>query len=218
MRTRTRRLALAGLLAGTLVLAACGEGEDPTAANGSNDTGSSAEAAEANDQDRTFLQGMVPHHAQAVVMADVILDEDPSEPVQALAQRIKAAQQPEIEQMKGMLEDIGAGPAHGGAGGMAGGDDGMMDGDGGHGGMPDGGDGHSGMMSPEQMRQLRDATGAEAERLFLRFMIEHHQGAIEAADKQIADGIYRPAVALAETIRADQQAEIAEMEQLLTQL
>ncbi len=203
MRARTRTLALAGLLAGALVLTGCGEGDDPTVGTGS-DTGGSAEQTQFNDADVAFVSGMVPHHSQAVEMADIILDKAPSAPVAALANRIKAAQQPEIDQLNAMLEtfgeDAGSSGGHGG----------------GHGGS--GGGEHAGMMSEEQMQQLGDADGVEAERMFLTLMIEHHEGAVEASDGEIAEGEHQPAIALATKIRDDQQAEIAEMEQLLTQL
>ena len=200
MRKRTRTLA--GVLAGALVLTACGGGDDPTVAGGDNSS-TSAEQAQFNDADVTFVSGMVPHHEQAVEMADMILDKGPSEPVRALAERIKAAQEPEIEQLDSLLEAFGERPADGGHGG--------------HGGGPGAGM-HGGMMSDEQMQELQDASGVEAERMFLTMMIEHHQGAIEAAETVIADGESQPTIELATRIRDDQRAEIAEMEQLLSQL
>jgi uncharacterized protein (DUF305 family) len=212
MRTRTRSFAVAGLLAGALVLTACGGSDDPTVAGTGTGTGtgddssSSASQAEFNDADVNFVSGMVPHHRQAVEMADMILEKDPSEPVRALAERIKAAQQPEIEQLNEMLETFGEEPASGGHGGH-----------GGHGG-DSGASMHAGMMTDEQMQELMDASGPDAERMFLTLMIEHHQGAIDAAETQVADGEHQPAIELATTIRDDQKAEIAEMEQLLTQL
>ncbi len=204
MRTRTRSFALAGLLAGALVLTACGGSDDPTVAGtGTGDSSSSASQAEFNDADVNFVSGMVPHHRQAVEMADMILEKDPSEPVRALAERIKAAQQPEIEQLNEMLETFGEESASGGQGGHGGDSSASM---------------HAGMMTDEQMQELMDASGPDAERMFLTLMIEHHQGAIDAAETQIADGEHQPAIELATTIRDDQKAEIAEMEQLLTQL
>jgi uncharacterized protein (DUF305 family) len=204
MRTgsRPRALASAGLLAGALVLAACADGDDPTVGS-AGDSGTSATSVELDDRDVSFLQGMVPHHAQAVAMAEAILEKEPSEPVRALAERIRAAQDPEIDHMNGMLAEAGEEPVGAGHGGHGSGTDTAE---------------HGGMMSEDQMRQLREAGGTEAERLFLRFMIEHHRGAIASAEEQIAEGRYEPARVLAQQIRADQQAEISEMEQLLGQL
>jgi uncharacterized protein (DUF305 family) len=200
MRTRNRTIAAAGLLAAVLVLTACGDSDDPTVGSPTTDSGASAEQAQFNDQDKDFAGAMAVHHSQAVEMADLILDKNPSEPVRELAERIKAAQQPEIDQMHAMLETFG--------------EDVPDAGHGGHGSSS----GMAGMMTDEQMKQLEDASGVEAERAFLQLMIEHHRGAIEMAEMQIADGEHGPAIELAEKVRADQTAEIAEIEQLLTQL
>ena len=72
-----------------------------------------------------------------------------------------------------------------------------------------------GMMSDAQMQQLTDASGAEFDRLFLEMMIMHHQGAIEMANTEIAEGSNPEALALAESITTSQTAEITEMQQLL---
>ena len=202
MPTTTRTFALAGLLAGALVLTACGGGDDPTVATG-DDSSTTAAQAQFNDADVEFVSGMVPHHEQAVEMADRILAKDPSEPVRALAEKIKAAQEPEIEELNALLESFGEEAAGGGHGGHGGGS---------------GGAGHGGMMTDEQMQDLQDHTGAAAEVMFLTMMMEHHRGAIEAAETVIADGENEAVIELATRIRDDQRAEIAEIEQLLTQL
>lgn len=77
--------------------------------------------------------------------------------------------------------------------------------------------GHGGMTSEEDLADLAHATGTEAARLYLEAMIAHHE-AIEAADEQIADGKYGPAVALAKETKTAQQAEITEMQALLKNL
>jgi len=151
-----------------------------------------------NERDTAFAANMVPHHEGAVEMADVLHEKDgvPAD-VRALAQRIKDAQQPEINQMSGWLDMWGV--------------DGMA----GHGG-------HTmminGMMSDEDMAALESADGAEAARLFLEGMITHHKGAIDMAQVEVTGGVYPDAVALAKKIVADQTAEIAEMERLLADL
>jgi len=206
---RNRTIALAGMLAGTLLLTACGDDSDSTTGNPTAGAGSSPSAstdAEFNDADVAFVTGMKPHHAQAVQMSDMILDAGPTPEVAALAERIKAAQAPEIAELEEMIEHFGAEDVSGG----------------GHGAGHGGGSGevteHAGMMSDEQMAELASATGADASRLWLTMMIEHHRGAVEAAETELADGTYQPARDLAERIKADQAAEIAEMEQLLAQL
>ena len=204
MTTSKRHLTSAALaLAGALVLTACGGGDD-TATSGSggmNHGGSSPSAgasvsAMGNDADVAFLIGMKPHHEQAVEMSDMVLAADPPAPVAELAQQVKAAQAPEIEQMDQMLGDLGADADSGGH--SAG--------------------GHGGMMSNADMQLLMDATGTDAARMYLEGMIEHHKGAIDAAETEIADGDYPPAVELAEKIAQDQAAEITKMEGLLASL
>lgn len=204
-------IVLSGMLAGTLLLAACGgsDTDGSTAAGGSNDSSSStssSQGAEFNDADVAFVSGMKPHHEQAVEMSDIVLQADPTPEVAALAERIKAAQQPEIEQLDEMLDVFGAD-----AGGHSGMDmDGGMD----MGGMA----GHGGMMSAGQMQMLQDASGTEVSRMFLEMMTEHHEGAVEAAETELQDGEYGPALALAQQIRDTQETEIAQMQQLLAQL
>ena len=207
MSSTKRHLTAATLaLAGALVLTACGGGDDTaTSDSGSGMTmehGSSSPSASVNalgnQADVDFLTGMKPHHEQAVEMSDMVLAADPPAPVAELAEQVKAAQAPEIEQMEQMLEDLGASSDEDHMSG------GMMQ--------------HGGMMSDADMQMLMDATGTDAARMYLEGMIEHHNGAIDAAETEIADGKYPPAVELAETIAKNQAAEIAEMEGLLASL
>ncbi len=72
-----------------------------------------------------------------------------------------------------------------------------------------------GMMSDSDMQDLDAAEGAEAERLFLSQMIEHHTGAIEMAQTEIDDGQNPDAIEMAEGIVATQEDEISRMRTLL---
>lgn len=202
-----RTLTVAGLLAGALTLTACGGGEDPTlSSQAQSGAGDTAQTTELTDADVAFVFGMRPHHEQAVDMAEMILAKDPSPQIRTLAEQVRAEQQPEIELLSRMMDRFGAdGDADadaGGHGGHGGGDMAM----------------HGGMMSQEQMSSFEQATGADAERLFLEMMIEHHRGAMEAADAELRDGRDSEARELAESIRASQQAEIEEMQRLLQDL
>ena len=73
----------------------------------------------------------------------------------------------------------------------------------------------SGMMTSQDMDSLMSLSGAEFDRQWLTMMIEHHQGAVEMAEKEIADGSNDEAVAMARTIVETQNAEISRMQQLL---
>ena len=162
-------------------------------------------AAEHNDADVMFAQMMLPHHEQAVEMSEMLLAKDdvPAE-VAEFAQRVIDAQGPEIERMNDMLTAWEAEP-------LADAED--MD------GMDHGsGAGISGMMSEEDMSALEDAQGTGAAQLYLEQMTVHHEGAVEMAQEQIEQGQNPQAVELARQVVADQEAEIAEMEQMLQEL
>ena len=68
------------------------------------------------------------------------------------------------------------------------------------------------------MAALIDASGTDFDRLFLQQMTEHHRGAVQMAETELADGRTSDALAMAENIRDSQSGEIAEMEQLLAEL
>ena len=74
-----------------------------------------------------------------------------------------------------------------------------------------------GMMSSDQMQQLSQAHGAAFDNMFLQMMIEHHQGAIEMAKTELAEGANPDAKTLAQKIIDSQQAEITEMKGMLGQ-
>lgn len=174
-----------------LTVAGCG---NDTKSNGSTDSSS----GQFNDADVTFAQQMIPHHEQAVEMATMAQEQASSPEVKQLADKIAAAQGPEIDTMTRWLEDWGQEVSP----------DSMS-------GMDHSGSDMSGMMSDDDMESLGAATGAEFDQMFLEMMIEHHTGAIEMAQTEQQDGENPDAIALAEKIEADQTAEIAQMQDLL---
>ena len=182
-----------------------------------------AASADHNAADLSFAQQMIVHHQGAVEMADLAPSRAANQQVKDLAARIKAAQAPEIEQMTGWLTLWGAAMSTSTSASTTS-DDGMdhggMSGMGKEGQMSTGATGMAmpGMMSDAQMQELTAATGADFDRLFLQLMIVHHQGAIEMSDTEIAQGSNPAALALAESIKTSQTAEIAEMQQLLQTL
>jgi len=152
-----------------------------------------------NAADIMFVEMMIPHHEQAVEMSELILAKDGvAAEVAALAEQIRAAQEPEIALMEQWLDDWGL-PSMSGMGGMDHGGSGGMD----------------GMMSDEQMAELETADGATGSTIFLELMIEHHEGAIEMAQEVINDGRDAGVRTLAEQIIVSQTAEIATMRELL---
>lgn len=206
-RSLVRRAAL-GVTAVTaaLVLAACGNGDAPSDTGSgtrtSAPTSSEDTAGAHNDQDVDFAQGMIPHHQQALRMAQTAQSRASSAEVKDLASRIEKAQDPEIETMSGWLEAWGEDvPSD-----MPG-----MD----HGGHGDDSSDMPGTMGTEDMDQLMDASGHDFDTMFLTMMIEHHEGAVDMAATEKDKGRYGPAKALADDIITAQTAEIEEMNGLL---
>ena len=209
-----------GMMSGSMMSAS----SMPPASSAAGST--AAVSGEHNAADLTFTQSMIVHHQGAVEMADLAPSRAANQQVKDLAARIKAAQGPEIEQMQSWLtawdaamststaasgsDDAMGGMDHGGMSGM--GKEGQMSGSGSAGmSMP-------GMMTDQQMQQLTAASGTAFDAMFLEMMIAHHQGAIEMADTEIADGSNPDALALAGSIKTSQTAEITEMQQLLQTL
>lgn len=224
-----RTLVLSTLaVASTLALAACGEATDATTDTTTSATSTATTtpettetttatteadgeiSADHNDADIMFAQMMIPHHQQAVEMSEMLLAKEgiPAQVVE-FAQGVIDAQGPEIDRMNAMLEAWDQQPVTD-SGGMDHGKMGGMD----HGEMG----GMSGMMSQEDMTALEEAQGTEAARLYLEQMTAHHEGAVDMARDEVADGQNPHAITLAEQVISDQEAEIAQMQQMLTDL
>lgn len=210
-----------------LTLTACGNsgnqaGSGTTTAVSSSVSSSPASTQAHNDHDVMFAQHMIAHHQQAIQMSDMILGKQGIDPrVVDLANQIKAAQGPEIQQMQTWLNQWGQPttpgamspsstmpgmPSHSGMPGMPS-NSGMP-------GMPAMG----GMMSEQDMQALQNAQGVDASKLFLTQMIQHHQGAIAMAQNEIKSGQYSPATAMAQSIVTSQQKEITTMQTILGSL
>jgi uncharacterized protein (DUF305 family) len=197
-------LASAAIAAALVTITACGGQTAPAApapasAPMSTAPMSTAPAGEHVDADVTFVEGMIPHHSQAVDMAKLAAANTTNPEVLDLAARIEKAQAPEIRTMQGFLTAWGM-PADT--------SDGM-------GGMHHGGS-TGGMMSDTQMQRLGQVRGAEFDRMFLTMMIEHHTGAVQMAETELASGRSAEAKKLAQAIIDAQRAEISEMNTLVT--
>ncbi len=212
-----RAVALCGGAIAALVIAGCSggdsgaghsEGHGATATTSADGPANAApDAGDHNDGDVMFAQHMIPHHQQAIEMSDIVLAKQDVDPrVTDLAAEIKAAQGPEIEQMRDWLGQWGN-PSMPPVEATDGGHD--MEGMSGDG---------MGMMSDEQMTALKSADGVEASRLFLTGMIAHHEGAIDMAQAEIEDGKFAPAIEMAHAIAKSQQQEVDTMKGLLETL
>jgi uncharacterized protein (DUF305 family) len=191
-------LGLVAMLVTAFALTACGA---DTSDGEASDAQSSA--ARFNDADVKFAQSMIPHHRQAVQMAQLAGDRAQSREVKQLAADIEAAQRPEIEQLTTWLEEWGQDVPQASTGGSMKGMKGMKSGMG-------------GTMSAKDMGKLAAASGAEFDQMFLKTMVEHHKSAVEMAKVEVADGENSGAIKMAERIVSTQQAEIEKMERLLS--
>lgn len=155
-----------------------------------------------------FLAGMIGHHAQAIQMAGWAASHGANPSVRVLCERIVVAQNDEIAFAQRWLREHGeyVPPADPRGHIMQGMDHPML--------MP-------GMLTPEQMAQLDSARGTEFDRLFLTFMIQHHQGAITMVQQLLAvpgaaqDG---PIFRFASDVNVDQTTEINRMNLMLADL
>ncbi|MBU3704693.1 MAG: DUF305 domain-containing protein [Ilumatobacteraceae bacterium] len=175
----TMRKKLAPLLGVTLALTACGGSGDSV------------------DADVMFAQMMIPHHEQAIELADIALDPTvgAGPKVLELAAQIKAAQDPEVDVMTSMLEAWGEPTFL---------DEGMD-----HSSMM------SGMISVDDMAELETLRGADFDTAWMKAMIAHHEGAIDMANDVIGDGDDEATTDLARKIIDGQSAEIERMKALL---
>ena len=217
-----RRVALAGTgLAAAVVLAGCGSddhhsgpGMNHGAANSPAAATSNAAPASGNAADVMFAQMMIPHHRQAVQMADLAATRSADPEVKQLAIEIKSAQGPEIDTMSRWLAAWGV-PAPT-ASGMHGMGQGMPSASGSP--VPGMDHGMPGMMSEADMTRLAAASGRDFDRQFVTMMIDHHRGAITMAEQELAQGSNTDAKALAQRIIDAQRAEINTMNKILDRL
>ena len=197
------------LLAGSLAVAGCAP---PAAAKTSAPAPTTASTAPANrpapnQADVNFMSGMIGHHAQALVMAGWAPSHGASPTIQTLSARIINAQKDEIASLQNWLRDRGLPVPEAKPGPMR---------------MTMNGVEHemlmAGMLTDAQMKELDAARGPEFDRLFLRYMIQHHDGAVSMV-KELFDtpgAAQDPSVfKLATDVSADQTTEIARMQKML---
>jgi len=161
-----------------------------------------------NDADVHFMTGMISHHAQAVRMASWATSHGAGDAVRGLCARVQVGQTDEIHVMQRWLAErhLMVPDSTGAMAGMPGMDHAMT--------MP-------GMLTPAQMAELDGARGREFDRLFLIYMIQHHQGALtmvhtlfESPGALMDDMIFK----FASDISADQTTEIDRMSRMLAAL
>ncbi|MDA0632801.1 DUF305 domain-containing protein [Nonomuraea sp. MCN248] len=148
--------------------------------------------ATANAADIAYVQDMIVHHQQALDMAILAPSRAESAKLKSLASRIKDSQGPEIQWMRTWLQQQGQRlPDHHGA----------------HEGM-------AGMATPEEMEQLKAASGQAFDQLFLKLMIKHHEGAIEMSTEVLKNGSHLRIEELANDVGVTQLSEIRRMREM----
>lgn len=154
---------------------------------------------EPNDADFAYVEMMIVHHQQAIEMTTLAAKHADDEQVRGIADRIADAQGPEITMMNTWLTDNGRKPVD---------TSDEHSGHGDHGAMP-------GMASAEEMKELADARGAQFDRLFLKLMITHHEGALDMARDVQVKGSQIRVQEMANDVIATQAAEIEKMTRML---
>jgi uncharacterized protein (DUF305 family) len=219
MKRTARRVEATGLLV-TIAIAGCSAATRPAVSEGSRSASrgevvlTPAAQAKADSgrpaytaADVRFMQGMIRHHAQALLMAAWAPTHGARADLRTLAGRIDVAQRDEIAFMqRWLMERREAVPEATAERQMAGHDMSMHQAL-----MP-------GMLTPEQLAQLEKATGPEFDRLFLTYMIQHHQGALTMVEQLFASPgaaqdvyVFR----FASDVNADQNTEIDRMRTML---
>ena len=199
------RAAAASVLAlGLAGITACAPGQPappqtppPPSAASAPAQPATAVSPEHNQADVQFVKMMVPHHQQALRMAEIVLAKPDLNPqVRQMTEKIQREQGPEIEKMQSWLAAWNAGPAM----------------------SLEQAQGMQGLLSPDDLAQLERADGTTASTLLLQQMIAHHQGAVSMAQPEIQNGTNPQATELAHSIVQSQQQQIQQMQTMLDRL
>lgn len=180
--------------AGPSVLAPGKPGEDNRTLSAEDAQDQRADDDSPNSADVSYARMMIQHHAQALKMTELAPQQAESGRVKKLAERISAAQGPEIKAMEGWLTTNGEKTA--GGGGHE------------HAAMP-------GMATEAQLEKLRAARGKAFDQLFLTLMITHHEGAITMATDVKSEGNNVRIEEMADDVVAQQTSEISRMREML---
>lgn len=203
-------VAVAGALLAGCALAGCADDVAQPDVLVPGAPGEAAQVLPADEVDRSdpaptaadvaYLEQMIPHHEQAVLMTDLAAGRAVDPQVLAIAARINGTQLPEISAMQQLLTSFDVGDAHGSGHG---------------GGQPADHSDMPGMATQGDLERLRDTSGAEFEALFLDLMVAHHQGALTMATELLGtDDVDAQVELIASDVVATQNAEIRAMEEM----
>jgi uncharacterized protein (DUF305 family) len=190
---KSMRIAFVAVAACAIGLASACTSPDHHAATTSSAAGT--EQADHNADDIAFAQSMVPHHEQAIEMAQMVPTNTENQQLVGLANQVISTQVPEVQALRVWLMQWQDASGHDPAT---------------HEGAP-----MAGMVSEATMDKLRTLHGADFDRLWLMSMIDHHRGAIAMAQQEVARGKNPDVIYLAKSIVTAQQAEIDQMNRML---
>jgi uncharacterized protein (DUF305 family) len=153
------------------------------------------------EADVAFMRNMILHHDQAIVMTGYVDERTEDRDIRLLAERMRISQEDEMDLMASWLQDRGQ-PLQG-------------DGHEAHGGT----EGMPGMLTDEQLAKLEGSTDAAFDRLFLEYMIQHHQGALQMVEElyRAGGGQESSVDQFARHVEADQNIEIGRMQEMLAE-
>lgn len=158
-----------------------------------------------SEADVRFMHGMIPHHAQAIEMALLVPQHTENELIHLLARRIDISQRDEIRLMERWLETRGEALSGEELHQNHGGDHTLM----------------PGMLTSKEMANLATATGSEFDRMFLEFMVRHHEGALIMVSElfsSVGGGQETEVHRFASDVDADQDMEIQRMMNILNEI
>ncbi|MDV3124460.1 DUF305 domain-containing protein [Mycobacterium sp. 21AC1] len=191
-----RLLAVVSVLTAMVLLMSC-SGAKPDAqpsASASETPAITGEPPGSNGSDVSFATNMLQHHQQSIDLSALVPDRSANADVVALAQSITAARRPEIETMKVLLVQWKESPDTGNG---------------------ESNDPAQGMIDAATVAQLKTMSGQDFDVLWLQSMIAHAQGAVATAKVEGTNGDNVDAIALANRTVKEQQAEIAQLQQIL---
>ncbi len=159
-----------------------------------------------NAVDVGFLQDMIDHHEQALVISNLYLDGQPDGPAAPYANEVILFQERDLGWMRDWLDEEGYAPGNPDRTAMAWMDEPVPVAE-----MP-------GMQTQERLDELANATGAEADRLFFEIMTEHHLGGVHMAEHAAANGARPEIIDFATAVARNQRIEVVEYEGAMRRL
>ena len=188
-------------LLATVALAGCGSA-DPSTARAVVTSSTAAAPDSFGAADILFVQMMIPHHQDAVTMAELARTRSQNPGIRGVAEQISSIQQPQIDTMISWVQAVGRPTAP-----------------------PDFNTGHGvgehavpGTMTFTDLVRLRESSGARFDRKFLTVMIRHHRGTLRAAKAELAEVSSPEVKAIGQDMVAKQKAELKTLRQILAQL